>query len=333
MAEVQRFSQQPFVLEECAFRATLFQGAEAGAVLLITLHHIAGDAASLSIIGKQIVTLYAAELDGQAVNLPVLETDYADYVRWEVGLINGDKGQRMAAYWQQQLAGEVPVLQLPTDHPRPPLQTYNGASLFIELPEALTQGIKALAKAHHCTLFTVLLSAYQVLLHRHSGQSDIWVSVPISTRRYQPEFSELVGYLVNPMILRADFSVSDIGFNQLMQQNNWQILAGLDHQPYPFTKLIKQLQPQRNPAYPPLVQVLFAITRDHLLPKHYSANHHHAKRLDMAQMDGQCDLALMFYDGGDGKTLLGEWSYNRDLFEASTIERMAGHFEALFTHC
>ena len=209
MVQVHRFSQQPFVLEECAFRATLFQGAEAGAVLLIMLHHIAGDAASLSIIGKQIVTLYAAELDGQAVNLPVLETDYADYVQWEAGLINGDKGQRMAAYWQQQLAGEVPVLQLPTDHPRPPLQTYNGASLFIELPEELTQALKALSKAQHCTLFTVLLSAYQVLLYRYSGQPEIWVGVPTSTPRNQPEFAELVGYLVNPMVLRAEFSQND----------------------------------------------------------------------------------------------------------------------------
>ncbi len=135
---------------QCAFRATLFQGAEAGAVLLITLHHIAGDAASLSIIGNQIVALYAAQLDGQAVNLPALPADYSDFVDWETRLITSHKGQRMAAYWQQQLAGKVPVLQLPTDHPRPPLQTYNGASLFIELPEELTQALKALSKAQHC---------------------------------------------------------------------------------------------------------------------------------------------------------------------------------------
>jgi len=317
-------SQQPFTLEQGAFRATLFRGAGTGTVLLLNLHHIAGDAASLAILGKELLAFYGAE------NAPSTAADYGHYVRWEAELLNGPKGQRMAAYWQQQLAGDVPVLQLPTDYPRPPRQTFNGASVRVELPEPLTEAVKQLAKAHKTTLFTVLFSAYQVLLQRYSGQDDIWIGVPTSTPRNQTEFAEMVGYLVNPMILRGDFSENaSLSFSRLLQLNSKQMLTGLYHQPYPFTLLIEQLQPQRNPAYPPLVQALFALERDDLIPKQFSANGLQARSLDIAQMEGQLDLALTFSDSNDGKTLSAVWDYNRDLFKEATIARMAEHLHLL----
>jgi len=322
MAELYRHSQQPFALEESVFRATLFQGAKTGTVLLLNLHHIAGDAASLAILGKELLAFCTAE------NLPSTATDYSHYVQWEAELLNSKKGQRMAAYWQQQLAGDVPVLQLPTDYPRPALQTFNGASVRVELPEHLTSAIKNLAKAHKTTLFTVLFSAYQVLLQRYSGQEDIWIGIPTSTPRNQPEFTEMVGYLVNPMIMRGDFS-KNVSFSRLLQLNSRQMLTGLYHQPYPFTQLIGQLQPQRNPAYPPLVQTLFALERDDLIPKQFSANGLLARSLELAQMEGQLDLALTFSDSNDGKTLTAVWDYNRDLFTEASVARMAEHLHCL----
>ncbi len=324
MAALYSHSQQPFTLEEGAFRAILFQGADTGTVLLLNLHHITGDAASLAILGKELLAFYGAE------NVPSTATDYGHYVQWEAELLNGQKGQRMAKYWQQQLAGDVPVLQLPTDYPRPPLQTFNGASVRAELPEQLTEAVKNLAKAHKTTLFTVLFSAYQTLLQRYSGQDDIWIGVPTSTPRNQTEFADMVGYLVNPMIMRGDFANDkNASFSRLLQLNSKQMLTGLYHQPYPFTLLIEQLQPQRNPAYPPLVQALFALERDDLIPKQFSANGLLARSLDIAQMEGQLDLALTFSDSDDGKTLSAVWDYNRDLFKEATIARMAEHLHLL----
>ncbi len=322
IAELHRHSQQPFVLEQSAFRATLFQGANTGTVLLLSLHHIAGDAASLAILGKELPMLYAAE------DLPPTATVYGDYVRWEAELLSGNKGQRMAAYWQRQLAGDVPVLQLPTDYPRPPLQTFNGASVRVELPEPLTAAVKSLVKTHKTTLFTLLFSAYQVLLQRYSGQDDIWIGVPTSTPRNHSEFADMVGYLVNPMIMRGDFS-KNVSFSQVLQLNSKQMLTGLYHQPYPFTQLIELLQPQRNLAYPPLVQAMFALERDDLIPKTFSANGLTARRLELAQMEGQFDLTLTFSDSDDGKTLAAAWSYNSDLFTEATIARMAEHLHLL----
>ena len=319
-----RQSQQPFALEQSAFRATLFQGVGTGTVLLLNLHHIAGDAASLAILGKELLAFYGAE------NEPPTAADYGHYVRWETELLNGQKGQRMAAYWQQQLAGDVPVLQLPTDYPRPARQTFNGASVRVDMPEHLIAAIKNLAKAQQTTLFTVLFSAYQVLLHRYSGQDDIWVGIPTSTPRNQTEFAEMVGYLVNPMILRGEFSKNaSLSFSQLVQLNGKQLLTGLYHQPYPFAQLIEQLQAQRNPAYPSLVQTLFALERDELIPRTFSANGLIAQRLELAQMEGQFDLSLTFSDSDDGKALAAAWSYNTDLFTEATIARMAEHLHSL----
>jgi len=324
MAALYSHSQQPFTLEESAFRATLFQRAGTGGVLLLNLHHIAGDAASLAVLGKELVAFYGAE------DAPPPAADYSDYVHWEAELLNGRKGQRMATYWQQQLAGAVPVLQLPTDYPRPARQTFNGASVRVELPEPLTEAVKNLAKAHKTTLFTVLFSAYQVLLHRYSGQEDIWIGVPTSTPRSQTEFADMVGYLVNPMILRGEFSKNDgLSFSRLLQLNGKQMLTGLYHQPYPFTRLIERLQPQRNPAYPPLVQAMFALERDDLIPKTFSANGLLAQSLELAQMEGQLDLALTFSDSDDGKALSAAWSYNTDLFTEAAIARMAEHLHIL----
>jgi len=332
MTQLQQASQQPFFLEERGFLATLFQGAESGAILLFTLHNIVGDAASLTILGQQLLQGYAALADGKPETFAPLTADYGDYIRWEVERLDSDIGRRMAAYWQKQLAGEVPVLQLPTDSPRPQVQTFNGASLFIELPNELTQSLKALAKAHKSTLFTVLLSAYQVLLHRYSGQKDIWIGVPTSIPRNQPEFADIVGYLVNLMVVRTQFPDGDgLTFNALMQQNGRQMLAGLYHQPYPFSWLIKQFQSRRDPSYPPLVQVMFAMERHDLIPRHFSADNMSAQRRDIAQMEGQFDISLTWSEDTDGKPLSGILNYNRDLFSPATIERMAGHFEVLLT--
>ncbi len=197
----------------------------------------------------------------------------------------------------QQLAGKVPILQLPTDFSRPPVQTFNGASLAIELSAELTQGLKTLAKSH--TLFTVLLSAYQVLLHRYSGQDEIWIGVPAAIPRNQQEFSGQAGYLVNSMIVRTQFSEANLTFSHLMQQTGQQMLTGLYHQPCP-----------------PLAPAGFALERHDLISKHFPVGDYSAQRRYIAQMEGQLDIQLIFFDDA---RLTGTFIYNKDLFTEETI--------------
>ncbi|PCK01490.1 MAG: non-ribosomal peptide synthetase, partial [Alteromonadaceae bacterium] len=356
-AQIQQSSQQPFDLGESAFRATFFSSTrkelddKRGAVLLITLHHIAGDAGSLAIVGQQLLECYAAlvgsNFKGPVIKEPVIQEpkiapNYGDYVRWEADFLASTKGQKMAEYWKNKLTGDVPVLQLPIDFPRPPVQTFNGDSQFFELPVALTQSLKALAKTHKSTLFTVLLSAWKVLLHRYSGQADIWVGVPTSTPRNQAEFSDMVGYLVNPMIVRTQFPEDTaLSFSQLVSQTGRQTLSGLYYQPYPFSRLIDQLQPQRDQSYPPLVQVMFALERSDLIPQRFvvregvkedasdTGEQLSAQRRDIAQMEGQFDLSLIWSENVDGQPLSGVLKYNQDLFEPGTIARLNKHLHTL----
>jgi amino acid adenylation domain-containing protein len=330
MSQVHHYLQQPFILENSVFRATFFTGAASGDLLLLALHHIAGDLTSLNIFGKQLVETYHALLAKGEISLPLNEQGYGEFVHWEKARLHSKFGQRMSTYWQNQLSGDVPVLQLQTDFPRPPLQTFNGASFHFDLPKNVLVGINAFANKNKTTLFSVLLSAYQTLLHRYTGQPAIWIAVPTSTPRTLPVFKEMVGYLVNPMIITADFgNVENLSFIQLLQRTNKQILTGLYHQPYPFIELVNQLHTQHDPSYPPLIQTMFALAQEDLFARQFIAGQTQATRRDLAQMEGQFDVLLTWFDSEDGETLTGTLSYNRDLFKPETIQKMAQHMLTL----
>ncbi|MCG6940979.1 MAG: condensation domain-containing protein, partial [Thiohalocapsa sp.] len=194
--------RRPFTLENGLFRATLYQGAAPGPLLLLALHHIAGDAPTWGILGRELVAGLAALAAGKPIDLPPLKAGHADYVRWEQDLLASDRGRRMASYWHAQLAGDLPLLQLPTDHPRPPTKTFNGATRGLALPAQLTQGVHALSAAQSCTRFSVLLTAWLLLLHQWTGQDDVWLLVPTSMPRQQPRFRDLAGLLISPLIVR-----------------------------------------------------------------------------------------------------------------------------------
>ena len=328
-------SRKPFVLEESVFRATLFRGSKT--ILLLTMHHITGDAASVAILGRDLLTLYAAAANKQKTILPELTADYNDYVQLEEELLDSKKGKRMKAYWQNILSGPGPVLQLPTDYPRPSVKTYNGDTLVFELPTTLRPQLNALAKAHDSQLFSVLLSAWLVLLHRYSGQSDIWVGVPASVLRKKPRFANMAGYLVNPMIIRGRFPEGNtLSFSELIRQVSRQLFQGLYHQPYPFTKLAGHLQFQRNPAYPPLVQVMCAMELDDLIPRYFSSGGYTAERLNIKHMEGQFDITLSFSEDAASvekpDNLQLHFKYDTELFYSETIARLANHLKTLLTN-
>ncbi len=326
LRQAQQATHQAFDLTQNAFRATLFEGADEVCILLLDLHHIVGDASSLSIMGQELLANYASLVQGQFPELPAA-LDYSNYIAWENGLLADRKGERMAVYWGKQLGSGIPVLQLPIDRPRPPVQTYAGASLPFQLSPVLTGQLRTLAQQHNTRLFNVMLAAYQVLLHRYTAQPDIWIGVPTSVPRNQRQFANLVGYLANLMVVTAHIPEGKApSFTELLAKTTHTVLAGLFHQPYPFSLLVQKLQPRRDRSHAPLVQAGFAYENESLMQDSFVADGCRAELVDIPQMEGQFELSLSVI--GDNP-LRGLILYNTDLFARDSVVRMAGHFETL----
>ncbi|WP_198299658.1 MupA/Atu3671 family FMN-dependent luciferase-like monooxygenase [Tumebacillus avium] len=337
--QVSEAANRPFDLENGPLLCvTLFSQGADESVLLLAMHHIVVDFWSLEVMMEELWTIYEAAVTGIPHGLEKPVAEFADYVNWQEQLLGSPRGAELFSYWKEQLSGAEPVLQLPTDHPRPVVQTYRGTSLRFELPETLSVGVKQLAQEQGVTLYTLLLTAYQVLLHRYSGQEDIVVGSPMAGRS-KGQFAKTVGYFVNPVALRAQVS-GDMPFADLLAKGKTTVLQALDHQAYPFALLVENLQPQRDPSYSPLFQVIFSLQKSHVLGDNgvaaLSIGQAGARvnsggllleSMEIAQQHVQFDLGLAVADV-DGK-LSGTFEYNTDLFDAATIERMAGHFATL----
>lgn len=322
--------EQPFDLTQGpVLRADLFQTAQEKHVLLLTMHHIFGDASSMAILETELLTLYQAELSGQKATLPTISSSYADFVRAESALLANSEGERLAHYWQQQLAGEIPILNLPTDYPRPTIQRYNGASRPFPLPADLGQQLKQLAQQEKTTLFGLLLTAFQLLLHRYTGQSEIWLGTPTSTSRRQSQFANLVGYLVNPVVIRTSIdATAKLSFRELLVQTKQTVVEAIDHSAYPFPLLVKSLQPQRDWSYAPLFQVMIDFQPETSPPLEREVAGLTVSMVELPQMEGQFDVVLSLCEG---TCIAGALNYNTDLFKPETIERMVGHLQTLLT--
>ncbi len=329
--------QHPFDLERGpVLRVNLFTRSQQDHVLLLCVHHIACDAWSLWILLDELRLLYPVIRSGVQASLAPHKFSYQDYVSWQSQMLGSLEGERLWAYWKQQLAGELPVLNLPTDRPRPLVQTYQGASQVFKLSEELTSKLRGMAQAERVTLYMILLAAFQVLLHRLSGQEDILVGSP-TVGRSQTEFAPIVGYFVNPIVLRAQIS-SNSTFKAFLAQVRLIVLEAIAHQDYPFPLLVERLQPHRDPSRSSLFQVLFILQKpqqegviDLLLPSKTSTRVDWGGLLlepfEMAQQEGQFDLTLEIVEAKE--TLFGVLGYNTDLFDAETITRMTGHFQTL----
>ena len=330
--------RQPFVLErDPLMRVDLFTRSERNHVLLLTLHHIVCDGWSVWLLLDELRVLYEAETQGTKANLTPLATSYADYIRWQGKMLAGTEGKWLWNYWQQQLGGELPLLNLPTDRPRPAVQTYNGASHSFALSCELSQSLKELAQAQRVTLYTVLLAAFQILLHRYTGQEDILVGSPTAGRS-RLEFAPLVGNFINPVVLRA--KVDDRAtFETFLARVRQTVLEAIAHQDYPFSLLVEQLQPKRDSSRSPLFQVSFVLQKPQQFGEAVEllAGGNTGARVNwgglslepfaMVQQEGQLDLTLETI--ATQESLLGVFKYNCDLFEAETISRMTEHFQNL----
>ena len=315
---------RPFDLERGPLvRTTLLRMAPEEHVLLLTLHHIASDGWSMSVLVHELAALYEAFSSGQPPSLPALSLQYADFACWQRSWLQGEVLQTQLSYWKQQLAGAALTLELPTDHPRPPIQTHRGARHLFSLPPALSEALTSYSRQQGVTLFMTLLGAFQALLQRYSGQDDIVIGSPIAGRN-RAELEGLIGFFVNTLALRTHLGDSP-SFRTLLARVRETTLGAYAHQDVPFEKLVEELQPARDLSRPPLFQVLFALQN---LPPPVRP----AAGLTLATLEPESGVAkfdLSLYVQETPRGLRGVLEYNTDLFEAATVVRLAGHFQTL----
>ncbi|MDF5721980.1 MAG: amino acid adenylation domain-containing protein [Rhizonema sp. PD37] len=305
--------------------------------LLLVVHHTIADFWSGAVLMHELGILYQTHKNGTKATLSPLPLHYTDYVRALAAMLASPEGEQLSAYWQKQLAGELPVLNLPTDRPRPPIQTYTGDSHLLKLSADLTQRLKTLGHAHRSTLYMTLLAAFQVLLYRYTGQEDVLVGSP-TIGRNRADLASVVGYFVNPVVLRGNLSGKPT-FKAFLDKVRSCVIKALSHQDYPFARLVEQLQPIRDPSRSPLFQVMFVLQKAHLLEEGLAAfalgetgvkiklGELELESLSLEKRIAQFDLTLMMAEV-DG-ALSASWQYNTDLFNAATIARMANHFQSL----
>ena len=332
-------TQRPFDLERGpVMRVRLFTRSAQEHVLLLAIHHIVVDFWSLAVILNELGALYSAERAGRPAALPPLALQYTDFVHWQAEMLASSTGERLWDYWKKQLAGPLPVLNLPTDRPRPPIQMFRGALHDFILNDELTRQLRALAKAEGATLYMVLLAAFELMLYYHTGQEDILVASPM-VGRSRAEFEGLVGFFVNPVVLRANL-YGHPTFRALLGQVRQTVLAALEHQDYPTLRLVQRLRPPRDLSRSPLSQTMFVLDRPHRVAEQAGPTfargetgiRMHLGELVMESIPlerraATLDLVMLIIETTG--SLSGSIGFNTDLFDRSTIARMAGHFQAL----
>ncbi|HJT64896.1 MAG TPA: MupA/Atu3671 family FMN-dependent luciferase-like monooxygenase, partial [Pyrinomonadaceae bacterium] len=317
---------------------SLFRRTPQEHVLLFVAHHMIVDFWSMALLLNELGAIYEAQTTGSTTNLAAPALTYLDYTRAQAEMLSAPEGEQLWSYWQQQLSGAPAVLNLPSSRPRPQVQTYSGATQRFHLDKQLSAGLKQFAQDHESTLFTILLTAFQVLLYRYTGQSDFLVGSPTSGRNHAP-WRSTVGYFVNPVALRARVA-PDVNFEALHAQVRQTVLEALDHADYPFGLLVERLQVERDSSRAPLFQVMFSWQQSPVSEQRELTAFALGERDNSMQIGGlmlepvpldqpaaQFDLTLMMAEIGDKLAALMQ--YNTDLFDAAMIERMARQFEVL----
>ncbi|MDH3604797.1 MAG: condensation domain-containing protein, partial [Candidatus Tectomicrobia bacterium] len=322
--------KQPFDLAQGPLlRAHLYLLSETEQVLQLTIHHIISDAWSMDVFTNELSILYQAALTDQAVNdvilLPALPVQYADFAQWQREWLRGEVLETQLAYWQEQLAHTPTLLNLPTDHPRPPVQTFNGQIERFTLDEELIAPLSDLSRRLGTSLFMTYYAAFAVLMSRYSGQEDLVIGTPIANRHYR-EIEPLIGLFLNTLALRTDLS-GDPGFADVLKHVRQVTLDAYAHQDIPFEQLVEELAVERHLSHAPLFQVMFVWFNQS--PPVMLGNMK-LERLPLPAVTAKFDLTLFLgYAEETGDSLRGMIEYNTDLFERATIERMIGHFRQL----
>ena len=317
-------AQRPFDLAHAPLmRASLLRLNSHEHILLLTMHHIVSDYWSVGLLIQEMAALYGAFAAGMPSPLSDLPIQYADFAHWQQSSFKGEVLDQQLSYWKTMLKGSPGVLELTTDKPRPAIQSFRGAREYAILPRELTESLKQFSRQEEVTLFMTLFAAFQVLLHRYTGQEDISVGTPIANRN-RPEIEKLIGFFANTLVLRTDLSGTP-SFRELLQRVREVALGAYANQDLPFERIVEELQPRRDLSRTPLFQVLFVFQNIALevfrLPE---------LNISFVEPDtgtSKFDLTLSMMERGDSLAMRLE--YNTDIFEPTTIKRMLQHMETL----
>jgi len=340
------YALRPFDLgRDILCRTGLITRSDGGPILLLTAHHIAFDGWSLWVCVNEICSLYSALKAGAPSPLEEPGAEYTDFVDWQKSTLSGPRAERLRDYWQGELAGELPVLNLPTDRPHPAVQAYRGATHSFEIGPELTERLSALAKQEATTLYTLLLAAYQVLLHRYSNQETILVGSPAAVRSRR-EFRGTIGYFVNSVVMRGELG-GDPPFGEFLKTMHRTVRSALKHQDYPFPLLLEKLGIDRDPTRSPLFQSSFVFQKPGdfgrlaglldvgFTERPFDVGGLNLGPLTILQREDQYDLAVEMAvvapasrpEGAPPAGVIpGVFKYRTDLFDASTVETMVRHY-------
>jgi len=320
---VQKEAWQPFDLARGPLvRVKLLRLHEQDHLLVIAMHHIISDAWSFGVLIRELSVLYKAFCDGKPSPLPELPIQYVDYTDWQHEWLRGEVLEQQIRYWKRQLAGIEP-LDLLTDRPRPALTSYRGDIEKIFISKEVTEQLRKISQRHDATMYMSVLAAFQVLLGRYSGQQDIAVGCPVAGRP-RPEMETLIGVFLNTLVLRTQV-IANLNFIELLKQVRETTLQAYAYQDVPFEKLVEVLQPERDLARTPLFQVMFVFQNVPLSELGLGTTR--LTQFNVIANTAKFDLTLNLGDTDSG--LQGTLGYSTDLFEAATIQRMTGHFQAL----
>ncbi|WP_329082497.1 non-ribosomal peptide synthetase [Streptosporangium sp. NBC_01469] len=303
-------------------RAVLVRVAGDECLLLIVLHHIVSDGWSMKLISEELPQLYAAAREHRTADLAVLPVQYGDFAIWQRECLRGAALERQLDYWRNELNGLEP-LELPTDRARPPIRTGRGSSIEFDVPESVVKELRELAQREGCTLFMVLLGLFQILLGKYSGQSDVAVGVPIAGRN-RAETEGLVGFFVNTLVMRANLADNPT-FRNLLKQVRDRALNAYDNQDVPFERLVEELAPERELSRTPLFQVMLTLQDTPEESWEFKGLDTESLRLEAAT--SALDMTMSIRE--DAHRLTARVEYSTDLFNRTTIERMAAHFGVL----
>lgn len=316
-------ARQPFDLRQApVWRGTLMRLGEEDYRFYMSVHQIILDGVTAyRVLMPELVALYKAFYAGKPSPLPEPPVQYADFACWQRDTLKQGGLEEQMAYWRRQLGGELPALQWPNDHPRPAVQTYRGAMQPLDMPGSFVELLKAMCRQEGATLFMTMVAGLAALLHRYTGQEDIAVGT-LTAARKRPEIEGLLGYFLNPLVLRTDVSGNPT-FRELLARVRETVLGALTHEDVPFPELVKELQPDRDLSRNPLFQIMISLEPS--FPGIDSG-------WDLTQADvtsgaSKLDLYLDLDDRTDG--IIGPVTYNPDLFEPDTITRMLGHWRTL----
>ncbi|MFH8660652.1 amino acid adenylation domain-containing protein [Streptomyces afghaniensis] len=328
----------PFALDEGRVLRALLLRRSDGDILSLTLHHVAADMWSMALLTDELARLYAAERgEGPALPEPP-EAAYLSLADRQQRLLESPRGERLWEYWKAELDGCEPVLELPADRPRPPVQSHRGDTVTFALDPGVTQELRRRAEAEESTLFVTLLSVFQLLVHRYTGERDFLVGVP-GSGRHDADLHDVIGYFVNPLLIRSRVT-EEATFTELVRETKRTVVGALAHQEMPFPALVQRLRLHRDASRSPGYQVMFSLTNTHLLGQDGLGALQTGKgglrarlgdlaveSVELSRRASQTDLGMTLSEAGDG--LEGVITFSTDLFDRTTIDRFAGHFTQL----